>query len=105
MLAKKDRQFFSSDDGRPYSFNDPKVDYEYNADGDENVMLIVHVFRHMDTSLLTVDIQPNYVRVTLKGKSLQLALNDEVKPDSSSAKRSQITGYLVITMPKVSICW
>ena len=32
---------------------------------------------------------------------LQLALPDEVKPDSSSAKRSQTTGHLLITMPKV----
>ena len=55
----------------------------------------------MDTSLINVDIQPNYVRVTLKGKSLQLGLNEEIRPDSSTAKRSQTTGYLVITMPKV----
>lgn len=56
----------------------------------------------MDTSLIDVDIQPNYIRVTLKGKHLQLALHDEVKPDSATAKRSQITGYLVITMPKLN---
>ena len=56
----------------------------------------------MDSSLISVDIQPNYVRVTLKGKSLQLALNHEIKPDSSTAKRSQTTGYLVIQMPKVN---
>lgn len=41
------------------------------------------------------------MRVTLKGKVIQLAFNEEVKPDQSSAKRSQTTGYLVITMPKV----
>ena len=54
----------------------------------------------MDSSLIDVDVQPMYVRVTLKGKSLQLALSEEVKPDSSTAKRSQVTGHLVITMPK-----
>ena len=31
----------------------------------------------------------------------QLALNEEVNPDSSSAKRSQTTGHLIIEMPKV----
>lgn len=31
----------------------------------------------------------------------QLVLPAEVKPDSSSAKRSQTTGHLVICMPKV----
>lgn len=97
---KKERRFFS-EDGKPYSFNDPKVDYEYNGEHDQHITLIVHVFKHMDTSLINIDVQPTYVRVTLKGKSLQLALSEEVKPDSSTAKRSQTTGYLVITMPKV----
>ncbi len=78
-----------------------RVDYDYNGDNDESIILTVHVFKHMDTSLINVDIQPSYVRVTLKGKSLQLGFNEEIKPDSSTAKRSQTTGYLVITMPKV----
>ena len=30
-----------------------------------------------------------------------MALNEEVNPDSSSAKRSQTTGHLIIEMPKV----
>lgn len=101
LNVKRERKFFS-DDGKPYSFNDPKVDYEYDGDGDKNIILTVHVFKHMDTSLCDVDVQPNYVRVTLKGKALQLGLIEEVQADSSSAKRSQITGHLVITMPKVN---
>jgi len=56
----------------------------------------------MDSSLINVDVQPNYVRVTLKGKSLQLALSEEVMPDASTAQRSQTTGYLVLKMPKVN---
>uniref|UniRef100_A0A8U8AUC6 Leucine-rich repeat-containing protein 6 n=1 Tax=Geospiza parvula TaxID=87175 RepID=A0A8U8AUC6_GEOPR len=42
-----------------------------------------------------------YIRVLVKGKPFQLVLPEEVKPDSSSAKRSQTTGHLVVTMPKV----
>ena len=84
-----------------FHFQTQRVDYEYNGDDDENIILTVHVFKHMDSSLLCVDIQPTFVRVTLKGKSLQLALSEEVMPDSSTAKRSQTTGYLVLTMPKV----
>uniref|UniRef100_A0A670YHZ0 Leucine-rich repeat-containing protein 6 n=1 Tax=Pseudonaja textilis TaxID=8673 RepID=A0A670YHZ0_PSETE len=34
-------------------------------------------------------------------KAFQLVLPEEVKPDSSIAKRSQTTGHLVINMPKV----
>ncbi|KAJ7351738.1 Protein tilB [Desmophyllum pertusum] len=37
----------------------------------------------------------------MKGKVFQLALNEEVNPDSSSAKRSQTTGHLIIEMPKM----
>lgn len=55
----------------------------------------------MDTSLIEVDVQPTYVRVMVKGKPFQLALSAEVQPDSSSAKRSQTTGHLLICMPKV----
>ncbi len=61
----------------------------------------MQAFKHMDTSLLGVDVQPNYVRVTLKGKHLQIAFDNEVRPDASVAKRSQTTGDLVITMPRL----
>jgi protein TilB len=84
-------------------FKTIRVDYEYNADDDEFIILTVHVFKHMDSSLINLDIQPNYVRVILKGKALQLALSEEVKPDSSTAQRSQTTGHLVIKMPKLNI--
>uniref|UniRef100_A0A5F4VZ84 Leucine-rich repeat-containing protein 6 n=1 Tax=Callithrix jacchus TaxID=9483 RepID=A0A5F4VZ84_CALJA len=57
--------------------------------------------KYMDTSLIDVDVQPTYVRVMIKGKPFQLVLPAEVRPDSSSAKRSQTTGHLVICMPKV----
>lgn len=43
----------------------------------------------------------NYIRVTVKGKIFQIVLNDEVKPSSSVVQRSQITGQLVIKVPKV----
>ena len=32
---------------------------------------------------------------------MQLALPEEIKPDSSTAQRSQVTGHLLLTMPKV----
>ena len=46
--------------------------------------------------------QPSYIRVVIKGKVFQLVLNDDVSPDSSTAQRSQTTGHLVVTMPKLS---
>ncbi len=77
-----------------------RVKFELNDD-DENIILNVWIFKHMDSSLVDVDVQPNYVRVTLKGKVLQLVFQENVKCDLSSAQRSQTTGELLIKMPKV----
>ncbi len=38
------------------------------SDDDRYIILDIAVFRHMDTSLIDADIQPTYVRVTIKGK-------------------------------------
>lgn len=55
----------------------------------------------MDTSLIDVDVQTNYVRVTVKGKIFQIAFNEEVKPDEAVVQRSQITGHLLIQLKKL----
>ncbi|XP_008563402.1 PREDICTED: protein tilB homolog, partial [Galeopterus variegatus] len=78
------------------------LDFSLKDDEKRNqIILDLAVYRYMDTSLIDVDVQPTYVRVMVKGKPFQLVLPAEVKPDSSSAKRSQTTGHLVICMPKV----
>lgn len=59
-------------------------------------------FRYIDTSLIDVDIQPNYVRVSVKGKIFQLCLNEEVNIQASTSQRSIITGHLLITIPKLN---
>lgn len=58
--------------------------------------------RYLETSLIDVDVQPNYVRVTIKQKIFQMALNEEVRTSGATSKRSQISGHLLITMPKLS---
>jgi protein TilB len=57
--------------------------------------------RYLDTSLLEVDIQPTYVKVLIKGKIFQIVFPEEINVESSTAQRSQTTGHLVLTMPKV----
>lgn len=96
---KKERHL-KSEDGRIYNINEAKVDFSLDED-DESVSLDISIFKFLDTSLCDVDVQPKYIKVTIKGQILQLNLPTEVKPDSSSAKRSQITGHLLITMPKL----
>ncbi|XP_006155585.1 protein tilB homolog isoform X1 [Tupaia chinensis] len=91
-----------TEDGRALNVNEPKLDFSLKDDEKRNqIILDLAVYRYMDTSLIDVNVQPTYVRVTVRGKPFQLVLPAEVKPDSSSAQRSQTTGHLVICMPKV----
>ncbi|CAG2196538.1 LRRC6 [Mytilus edulis] len=78
-----------------------KVDFTLTEDENKPVYLRHCSFKHMDTSLVDVDVQTNYVKVIMKGKILQLCMTEDINADSSSAKRSQVTGHLLITMPKV----
>lgn len=107
--------------GRPYCLNLPKLDFKFHDEAD-HYELDLHVYKYMirasakffrfkldflvhrfrDTSLIEVDVQPNYVRVTIKGKIFQMALKEEIRVDESTSKRSQTTGRLVIVMPKLS---
>ncbi|XP_072018115.1 dynein axonemal assembly factor 11-like [Amphiura filiformis] len=91
-----------TDDGKYLNVNEAKVDFALTEDEENNqIILDVACYKHLDTSLLDVDVQPTHVKVVLKGKVLQLVLMEEVSPDQSTAQRSQTTGHLVITMPKV----
>ena len=49
--------------------------------------------------------QPGHVTVLVRQRPFQLVLPEEVKTDSSSVQRSQVTGELVVTMPKVGTRW
>ncbi|XP_074433957.1 dynein axonemal assembly factor 11-like isoform X3 [Larus michahellis] len=88
-------------EGKVLNVNVPKLHFSLKDDEENNqIILDLAVYRHLDTSLLDVDVQPTYIRVLVKGKPFQLVLPEEVKPDISSAKRSQTTGHLVVSMPK-----
>ncbi|CAN9500388.1 unnamed protein product [Ophioblennius macclurei] len=88
-------------DGCVLNVNEPKLDFSLTENDENNtIVLTLSVYRHMDTSLIDVDIQPTYAKVLVKGKIFQVVLPAEVKPDSSTAQRSQTTGHLVLTMPR-----
>ncbi|KAF5889441.1 protein tilB [Clarias magur] len=68
---KKDKpsKTLITSDGRVLNVNEPKLDFTLCEDEENScVLLDLHVYRHLDTSLLDVDVQPTYVRVTVKGK-------------------------------------
>nr|CAD7400350.1 unnamed protein product [Timema poppensis] len=90
-------------DGRPLNLNEAKVPFTLTEDETTNsIVLDVSVFRYLDTALIDVDIHPNYAKVTIKGKVLQLVFDKEIKCGSTVVQRSQTTGHLVLTMPKKS---
>lgn len=49
-----------------------------------------------------MDVNPDYVRVTIKGKILQLTLPCEVSVNESTARRNTTNGKLVVTMPRLN---
>jgi protein TilB len=46
----------------------------------------------MDTSLLDVDLQPDYVRISVKDKVTQLSMPEEILVERSTVQRSATTG-------------
>uniref|UniRef100_A0A182TH17 Dynein axonemal assembly factor 11-like CS domain-containing protein n=1 Tax=Anopheles melas TaxID=34690 RepID=A0A182TH17_9DIPT len=97
---KRTRRLFA-ECGRPYSLNEPRVSFEFRDEPDR-FELDLHVYKYLDTSLVEVDAQPNYVRVTIKGKVFQLALKHDIQTDRSTCQRSQTTGHMLIVMPKLN---
>ncbi|XP_076630081.1 touch insensitive larva B [Colletes latitarsis] len=91
-----------SPEGKPYNVNQPKVPFKLNDDEYSCVVLEVTVYKYLDTQYVDVDVQPEYVRVTIKGKVLQLTLPCEVSVDGSTAERNTINGKLVVTMPRLN---
>ncbi|OWR44551.1 hypothetical protein KGM_211118 [Danaus plexippus plexippus] len=99
---KREYKFFTTD-GRPFNINQARIDFKFSDTEPDKYVLDLAIYKHLDTSLLNIDVQPNYVRVTLKGKIFQLHLPEEVNTSESKAQRSQVTGHLIVTMPKANI--
>eukprot|EP00051_Salpingoeca_urceolata_P023027 m.386519 g.386519 ORF g.386519 m.386519 type:complete len:467 (+) comp20054_c0_seq6:2915-4315(+) len=97
---KRVRQFFR--DGKPLNMNEAGLQFDLSGHDatEQEFVLELSVYRYLDTSQIDLDVQPTYVRAVIKGKAFQLVLPEEINPDKSSAKRSQVSGHLMVTMPK-----
>jgi len=84
--------------GRYLQRNQAGLKYELTDTGSA-VELLVGVPKFISTSLIECDVQPTYVRLTIKGKVLQLTLPQEVAPDRATVGRGQVDGRLKVTMP------
>lgn len=86
--------------GRPLNINQAKIPFTFCDEDPNQFVLTVKVYKYLDTALIDVDLQPIYIKVTIKGKIFQIVFPEEISIDKSTCQRSMITGYLVIKMPK-----
>ena len=100
IFAKKKKRLFT-DDGRPLNVNEGQ--WKYKLEDEKDILrLTIPLPKFLDVSLIDVDVQPRFVRVTVKNETLQLVFwCDEVQADSSTVQRVSTTGHLIVTMPKV----
>jgi len=66
------------------------------------IVLEVAVAKHLDSSLIDVDVHPSYVSIVIKAKVLRLRHPAEVRAGESKCQRSKATGHLSVVMPKVN---
>ena len=89
-------------DGRPFNINEAKLQFSFDDSSPAEIILTLHLWKHLDTESLELDVQPSFVRLILNDKLFQLRLLDEVKTDSCTAKRSQTTGWKEFQKRKLS---
>ncbi|KAI8903761.1 hypothetical protein EDD86DRAFT_93535 [Gorgonomyces haynaldii] len=86
-------------DGRPLQKNEGKWQFEWTETPD-TLRLDVMISKFLDTSLIDVDVKPEYLTILIKGKVLQLTMEHRVDPDRVICERSKMSGQLSITMTK-----
>lgn len=50
------------DKGKPLNINEANIDFVYNDDDDLNLTIELKTYKHMDTSMIDLDVQPTYLR-------------------------------------------
>ncbi|XP_056913272.1 dynein axonemal assembly factor 11 isoform X2 [Takifugu flavidus] len=88
-------------EGRPLNINEPKLEFRLTEDDDTNsVVLDLAVYRHMDTSLMDVDVQPTFARVTVKdipggpaGRGEARQLGRSQVPDNRTPAPHHVQGW------------
>lgn len=84
--------------GRVLQRNDAKLPFRFE-EAEEYTNLLVQPGKFISTSLITIDVQPTYVSVTVKDKVLVLTTPEEVAPGAVKVERAATTGELKIHMP------
>eukprot|EP00842_Homolaphlyctis_polyrhiza_P002232 jgi/Hompol1/3009/HPOL_006290-RA len=97
----KDTSIYFAPDGRVLQKNEGKYPFKW-TDNSKCLTLTVEISKFLDSSMIDVDVHPTWLRVTIKGKILQLLTEEEVKTSNVICERSKLTGQLAISMLKAS---
>lgn len=54
-------------DGNPLNINQAKLDFKFSDDDPHQFVLDIAIYKYLDSNLIEIDLQPIYVKVTLKG--------------------------------------
>ncbi|NXT28898.1 TILB protein, partial [Syrrhaptes paradoxus] len=103
---EKPLQTLVTAEGKVLNVNTPKLHFSLKDDEENNqIVLDLAVYRHLDTSLLDVDIQPTYIRVLVKGKKgdFKFARLLEQTPFKSIALRNSQLNELFGIVPAKEI--
>jgi len=83
--------------------NEGGWDFHWDEDSRPGSLILdIPLPRHLDSSLIDVDVHPNYVSIIIKSKTLRLRLLCEVKAEQSKCQRAKVNGHLQVIMPKVN---
>ncbi|XP_053949832.1 protein tilB [Anastrepha ludens] len=88
--------------GRPYNLNQPKLPFNLRDEVNEYI-LELGIYKYLDTSQIKVDVESNYLRVSVKGKIFQMTFSEEIKTTEARIQRSQLTGHLLVNLPKLKV--
>jgi protein TilB len=95
LTPEEEKQKF----GRLLLRNEGRVPFHIDQDGTEAVVLTVEPGKFISTTLLSVTVEVDAIRVTIKGKLLQVPVEEELAADAAQVQRSSTTGQLKITVP------
>ncbi|KAG5499091.1 hypothetical protein GH5_03793 [Leishmania sp. Ghana 2012 LV757] len=95
LTAEEERSKY----GRLLLRNEPRVPFHMNQDNATEFVLTVEPGKFISTTLLSVQVEVDVVRVFIKGKLLQVPVEDELAADATQVQRSTTTGQLKVTVP------
>jgi protein TilB len=85
--------------GRYLMKNEGKFPFSFDQDGDTEVVITLNPGKYISTSLINVEVELQYVRITVKDKVAQFPLSVEVSAAGAKVQRSSTTGQVKVTIP------